>query len=48
MNRSRSTYYVKQADFVACHNEAYLYKYEMVQDVKPGGILPARTAAWIR
>ncbi len=33
----RSTYYVKQADFVACHNEAYLYKYEMVQDVKPGG-----------
>ena len=35
----RSTYYVKQADFVACHNEAYLYKYEMVQDVKPGGFL---------
>ena len=33
----RSTYYVKQAGFVACHNEAYLYKYEMVQDVKPGG-----------
>ena len=33
----RSTYYVKQADFVACHNSAYLYKYEMVQDVKPGG-----------
>ena len=33
----KSTYYVKQADFVACHNEAYLTKYEMVQDVKPGG-----------
>ena len=33
----KSTYYVKQADFVACHNSAYLYKYEMVQDVKPGG-----------
>ena len=33
----RSTYYVKQADFVACHNSAYLYKYEMVEDVKPGG-----------
>jgi len=33
----RSTYYVKQADFVACHNPAYLYKYEMVQDVKKGG-----------
>ena len=33
----KSTYYIKQADFVACHNSAYLYKYEMVQDVKPGG-----------
>ena len=33
----KSTYYVKQADFVACHNSAYLTKYEMVEDVKPGG-----------
>ena len=33
----KSTYYVKQADFVACHNSAYLTRYEMVQDVKPGG-----------
>lgn len=33
----RSTYYVKQADFVACHNSSYLYKYEMVNDVKPNG-----------
>ncbi len=33
----RSTYYVKQADFVACHNPSYLHKFEMVQDVKPGG-----------
>ena len=33
----KSTYYVKQADFVACHNSAYLTKYDMVQDVKPGG-----------
>jgi len=33
----RSTYYVKQADFVACHNPSYLQKFEMVQDVKPGG-----------
>ena len=33
----KSTYYVKQADFVACHNSAYLEKYDMVQDVKPGG-----------
>ncbi len=33
----KSTYYVKQADFVACHNSAYLNRYDMVQDVKPGG-----------
>ena len=33
----RSTYYVKQADFVACHNSNYLKKYSMVEDVKPGG-----------
>jgi len=33
----KSTYYVKQADFVACHNPAYLQQFEMVQDVKPGG-----------
>ncbi len=33
----KSTYYVSAADFVACHNPAYVNKYEMVQDVKPGG-----------
>ncbi|MCR5481795.1 MAG: pyruvate:ferredoxin (flavodoxin) oxidoreductase [Clostridia bacterium] len=33
----KSTYYVKQADFVACHNSAYMKKYDIVQDVKPGG-----------
>ena len=33
----KSTYYVKQANFVACHNSAYLAKYNMVEDVVPGG-----------
>ncbi len=33
----RSSYYVKMADFVACHNSSYLWKYDMVEDVKPGG-----------
>lgn len=33
----KSTYLIKQADFVACHNPSYLYKYEMVNDVKPNG-----------
>lgn len=33
----RSTYLISQADFVACHNPAYLHKYNMVQDLKDGG-----------
>ena len=33
----RSTYYVKQADFVACHKAAYLNRYYMVEDIKPNG-----------
>ncbi len=33
----KSTYLINQADFVACHNESYINKYDMVQDVKPGG-----------
>ena len=33
----KSTYYISQADFVACHNTSYIGKYEMVQDVRPGG-----------
>ena len=32
-----STYLVKHADFVACHNPTYLHKYDIVQDVKDGG-----------
>lgn len=34
----RSTYLVERADFVACHNESYIQKYDMVQQVHPGGI----------
>ncbi|MEE0838772.1 pyruvate:ferredoxin (flavodoxin) oxidoreductase [Ruminococcus sp.] len=33
----KSTYLINQADFVACHNESYITKYNMVQDIKPGG-----------
>ena len=33
----KSTYLINQADFVACHNESYISKYNMVQDIKPGG-----------
>ncbi len=33
----RSTYLINKADFVACHNPAYVRKYNMVQDLKKGG-----------
>lgn len=33
----KSTYLVNKADFVACHNPAYITKYDMVSDLKPGG-----------
>ena len=34
----KSPYYVKKADFVACHNPSYIQrKFHIVQDVKPGG-----------
>ena len=33
----KSSYYINKADFVACHNNAYLNKYDMISDVKFGG-----------
>ena len=36
-NPIRSTYYVNQADFVACHNPSYIGKYDMVNDLKENG-----------
>ena len=33
----KSTYFVNKANFVACHNPSYIDKYNMVQDVIPGG-----------
>jgi len=33
----RSTYLIKKADFVACHNPSYIDKYDMVQDLKDNG-----------
>ena len=31
-----STYYVTMADFVACHNESYMKKYDIVDEIKEG------------
>ena len=33
----KSTYLIHQADFVACHNPAYIRKYNMVQELVDGG-----------
>ena len=32
-----SSYYVKQADFVACHNQSYISQYDIVDEIVPGG-----------
>ena len=34
----RSPYLITSADFVACHTPAYVNKYDMVRDLKDGGI----------
>ena len=34
----KSTYLIDQADFVACHNPAYVTHYNMVDDIKEGGV----------
>ena len=33
----KSTYLINMADFVACHNQSYIDKYDMVSDIKSGG-----------
>ncbi|BCJ95560.1 pyruvate-flavodoxin oxidoreductase [Anaerocolumna cellulosilytica] len=34
----KSTYLVGNADYVACHNQSYVNKYDVIDDLKPGGI----------
>ena len=33
----KSTYFVSRPDFVACHNPSYIGKYQMAEELKPGG-----------
>ncbi|MBS3990460.1 MAG: pyruvate:ferredoxin (flavodoxin) oxidoreductase [Erysipelothrix sp.] len=33
----RSTYYVKDADFISCSLESYLFRYDMLRNLKQGG-----------
>lgn len=34
-----SSYYVKRADFVACHNQSFINQYDVVDELRPGGTL---------
>ncbi|NLO36030.1 MAG: pyruvate:ferredoxin (flavodoxin) oxidoreductase, partial [Clostridiaceae bacterium] len=42
-NPIQSTYLVNKADFVACHNQSYVDKYDMLSALKPGGIFLLNT-----
>lgn len=33
----RSTYYIDNADFISCSLDAYMFKYDMVKNIKEGG-----------
>ncbi len=39
----QSTYLINSADYVACHNQAYLNQYDMLKDLKEGGIFLLNT-----
>ncbi len=34
----QSTYLIDMADFVACHNQSYVTRYDMLTSLKPGGV----------
>lgn len=39
----KSAYQISRADFVACHNQSYIGKYDIVGDIRPGGIFLLNT-----
>lgn len=39
----RSTYLVHKADYIACHNPSYVYKYDMLESLKQGGTFVLNT-----
>lgn len=36
-SKIRSTYQVDQADYMACHKSSYIYNYDVLEGLKPGG-----------
>ena len=39
----KSSYLIYKADFAACHNPAYMHKYNIVQELKDGGVFLLNT-----
>ncbi len=39
----KSTYLINKADYVACHKPEYIYKYDLVDDLKDGGTFVLNT-----
>ena len=35
----RSTYLIDEADYIACHNQSYVYKYDLLKGLKKGGTI---------
>ncbi|MGN0633113.1 MAG: pyruvate:ferredoxin (flavodoxin) oxidoreductase [Oscillospiraceae bacterium] len=42
-SKIKSAYLIEQADFVGCHNESYLDKFDIVSSIKPGGVFLLNT-----
>lgn len=39
----RSTYLLDEADYIACHNQSYVYKYDLLKGLKKGGTFVLNT-----
>ena len=39
----QSTYLIDAADFIACHNQSYVTRYDMVTCLKEGGVFPSHS-----
>ena len=40
----RSTYLIKAADFLACHSQSYITRYDMIHEIKDGGTFLLNTS----
>lgn len=39
----RSTYLLDEADYIACHNQSYVYKYDLLKGLRKGGTFVLNT-----